>query len=181
MDIELDKKLCKEFPEIFRDRDNKPLEIFGIECGNGWYPLIRMLCKQLTKQYRNLEYKYHNCLEMLEVTDKSKWKDYHYKLYSVEKLEGYKLALEQSIVPKAVQIKEKFGELRFYVDTCNKDQEKYITQAEYMSNYVCEECATMNRVYTFSMGWMRTLCIPCALNRYGEEKVREFIGTDNAN
>jgi len=43
---ELDEKLCKDFPEIFRDREKHPSETamcFGFP-GDGWYHLIHSLC-----------------------------------------------------------------------------------------------------------------------------------------
>ena len=47
---ELDEKLCKTYPDIFRERDLSPQETcmcWGFP-GDGWYKIIDELCKQLT-------------------------------------------------------------------------------------------------------------------------------------
>ena len=55
MNAELDKKLCEEFPSIFKNRNGKITETcmaWGFDCGDGWYPLLRALCLNIqhTKQ-----------------------------------------------------------------------------------------------------------------------------------
>lgn len=50
MKKELQDKLFKKYPKIFRDRNKSPRDTcmcWGIETGDGWYWLIDMLCKQL--------------------------------------------------------------------------------------------------------------------------------------
>jgi len=50
MTEELDKKLCTDFSELFRNRNKSPREsclAFGFECGDGWYQLIYALCMVL--------------------------------------------------------------------------------------------------------------------------------------
>ena len=73
MKKELDDKLCKDFPVLFKDRHgdmSKTLMCWGFNCGDGWYALIYKLCKDLVK-------------------------------------------IDPVLV--VVQVKEKFGGLRFYV------------------------------------------------------------------
>lgn len=46
------KKLIKKFPRMFRGVNKSPREslmCFGFECGDGWYNLIKNLCKKLEK------------------------------------------------------------------------------------------------------------------------------------
>lgn len=57
---------------------------------------------------------------------------------------------------KAVQIKEKFGGLRFYVDDASDVQYAAISFAEHMSYHICEECGAPGK--TRDKGWIRTLC-----------------------
>jgi hypothetical protein len=64
-----------------------------------------------------------------------------------------------------LQIKEKFGTLRFYIRVISGD-EQYINQmarmAETASFFVCENCGTLDGVETGSPpGWIRTLCQSC--------------------
>ena len=47
---ELDEKLCKDYPKIFANRHGDMKETamcWGFECGDGWYPLINLLCREI--------------------------------------------------------------------------------------------------------------------------------------
>jgi hypothetical protein len=56
----------------------------------------------------------------------------------------------------AVQVKEKFGTLRFYVDGGDTMTEGMIWFAESFSDKICEECGS--RGTRRKGGWVRTLC-----------------------
>jgi hypothetical protein len=47
---EFDKMMCKKFPDIFSER-NKPMNMtcmcWGFSIGQGWYPLVLNLCKEI--------------------------------------------------------------------------------------------------------------------------------------
>ena len=58
--------------------------------------------------------------------------------------------------PVAVQVKEKFGTLRFYVDNTCERMDGAIEMAEYMSGCICEECGNPGKQR--GGGWIRTLC-----------------------
>jgi hypothetical protein len=48
MNLKLDKKLCEDFPELFRDRyeDMRTTAMcWGFQCGDGWYGIVRKLCE----------------------------------------------------------------------------------------------------------------------------------------
>jgi hypothetical protein len=66
----------------------------------------------------------------------------------------------------AAQVKEKFGGLRFYVDSygiSNEDYEtctKLISEAENLSYTICEMCGTTPASVTKTR-WIRTLCDKC--------------------
>ena len=62
-----------------------------------------------------------------------------------------------------IQIKEKFGGLRFYT-SCHTDEiEKCIREAENESYKICEYCGKLGKYY--SNGWHRTLCDKCEAER----------------
>jgi hypothetical protein len=68
---------------------------------------------------------------------------------------------------KAVQIKEKYGTLRFYVQGASPRQYGMIDFAEYLSGAICEECGLPGELCTTTgnyYGWYRTLCSECAIN-----------------
>lgn len=56
----------------------------------------------------------------------------------------------------AVQIKEKFGALRFYMNRTTPIISGAIAMAEHMSYFVCEECGNLGQLHT--TGWAKTLC-----------------------
>ena len=44
------KELFEKYPLIFQVRKGRELEpfcMFGIECGQGWFPLLNVLCRQI--------------------------------------------------------------------------------------------------------------------------------------
>lgn len=49
---DLDEKLTKKYPNLFRDRNGDKVKTalhWGYACGNGWYPLISKTAKKLEK------------------------------------------------------------------------------------------------------------------------------------
>jgi len=82
-----------------------------------------------------------------------------------------KMEEEELKVPVAVQVKEKFGGLRFYVHAATDKHYSYISFAESMSYRTCEECGAPGKTYTD--GWHMTLCdIHAAMN--GKEEEYEY-------
>lgn len=74
---------------------------------------------------------------------------------------------------EAVQIKEKFGGLRFYYDGGDDFVRGLTSMAESMSVCTCEECgAPGNRGNTDNSTWISTLCDPCR-SRLAEERRKE--------
>lgn len=67
---------------------------------------------------------------------------------------------------KALQIKEKFGTLRFYATGGDDSGKifKMIGEAEVESGFICEDCGTRENVETKAKPgktWIFTLCEPC--------------------
>lgn len=128
---ELDEKLCANYPKIFKDRNAPMAETamcWGFECGDGWYNIINQLCANIQ----------------------------HYTDWNNENhAKGYKQYKE---VPQvvAVQVKEKFGTLRFYYDGGDDTISGMVRMAESMSAVTCEECGSLG--HQRSGGWIRTLC-----------------------
>jgi len=58
--------------------------------------------------------------------------------------------------PEVVQVKEKFGGLRYYVDGGNESTEARIDRAEEESERICEVCGKAGQIRTG--GWVQTLC-----------------------
>jgi len=62
---------------------------------------------------------------------------------------------------EVVQIKEKFGALRFYVHNGNDEIYTIIDRHESDSIYICEECGAVENVHCRNSGWIRHLCDKC--------------------
>ena len=87
MSPELEQKLIKKYPVIFRDAGKSEMEscmAFGCECNDGWYDILDSMCEALTYTYTTGIY-----------------------------VNGESVVLDAPQVV-AEQIKEKFGTLRFY-------------------------------------------------------------------
>ena len=154
---ELDEALCAKYPQIFKDRRGDPrntLMCFGFECGDGWYNIIDALCGLMTSEYRQRKDSYEFAKETLDGGGKTPWG----KDVTAEEVEEKRLAMEEAEkqIPVAVQVKEKFGGLRFYVNHAIDKHYDYITFAESMSYRTCEECGNPGKTYT--NGWHKTLC-----------------------
>ena len=63
---------------------------------------------------------------------------------------------------EAVQVKEKFGGLRFYYHGGDKCIEGMVWLAEAMAPRICEWCGTTVGVKTSGKRWLRSLCEKCA-------------------
>lgn len=59
-----------------------------------------------------------------------------------------------------LQVKEKFGGLRFYTIGATLDIDDLIDEAEHRSYKICESCGSMVDVVLTS-GWMTTICKKC--------------------
>ncbi len=128
---DLDEQLCKKYPLIFKNRHGdtrETLMCWGFECGDGWYQILDSLCG--------------NIQHYIDWNNKSA-------------VAGYK---DFKPIPQvvAVQVKEKFGGLRFYYDGGDEHISGMVRMAESWAANTCEECGHPGKHR--SGGWIRTLC-----------------------
>ena len=64
----------------------------------------------------------------------------------------------------ALQVKEKFGGLRFYVGRATEHQNGEISFAESMSYHICERCGSTDDVQQVG-SWIKSLCKNCRNNK----------------
>lgn len=64
--------------------------------------------------------------------------------------------IEESYLPAAAQVKEKFGTLRFYVDNQTDEISDILDK---VSATTCESCGQTGKLVTGD--WLRTLCPSC--------------------
>lgn len=75
------------------------------------------------------------------------------QLTNISKWENYNI--------NVLQIKEKYGTLRFYTDTETDIMTACIEYAESRSAYTCEECGNIG--FTRGGSWLKTLCTEHAI------------------
>ena len=102
------------------------------------------------------------------------WYDLIYKL--CEKIEG-ELKKEPNAEFNVCQVKEKFGGLRFYIDSGSTRIYKLISTAEERSYKICEKCGEGGKLRD-DTGWYRTLCDECHVKRLknGLKSMRKMRG-----
>lgn len=139
---ELDDALCAKYPKIFRDRNAPMTETcmcWGFP-GDGWYDIIDNLCGAIQDRCDNV------------------------KIWNVQDDPDSDHDPDNKTIPDlinvpqvvAVQVKEKFGTLRFYFDGGDDEVHGMVSMAEYMSKHTCEECGKPGKLR--HGGWVRTLC-----------------------
>ena len=75
-----------------------------------------------------------------------------YKL--IDELSSCIVSYKQDVI--ADQVKEKFGQLRFYTNYSDRYIDGMITLAEHMSARICEQCGSEGKMR--GGGWIVTLC-----------------------
>jgi hypothetical protein len=157
MNPELDKQLCAKYPKIFQDR-HKPMSetcmCWGLEVGDGWYTIIDGLCTAIQS---HIDYRIKEIVRIIE------WnKDIDDGIIPQFWNETVSGPAVKKVVPEqieqviAVQVKEKFGTLRFYVYGGDDTTHNYIALAEITSGVTCEICGKSGS--SSSGGWIKTLC-----------------------
>lgn len=155
---ELDRKLCDEFPGIFRDRNAPVTETpmgFGPDVGDGWYDLVRDVCRFIDNALDNArssviyEYKAANKLDYMTDLPPA----------VLETLNVGRMAVV------AEQVKEKYGGLRFYwrgehlPERTHNEVSGAVSMAEMRSYKICEACG--ERGQRNENGWLSVRCVPC--------------------
>lgn len=72
-----------------------------------------------------------------------------------------------------LQVKEKFGGLRFYIGTGTTEEFKAIDAAEHDSYHICERCGEPGKLRE-DLGWILTLC-----ERHYQETLEERVKWKN--
>jgi len=150
---ELDELLCVKYPKIFRDRNapmNQTCMCWGFDCGDGWFNIIDMLCANIQGHIDRVERQRDSTIKWNENVN-----DPNFEWMSFVKREERPVPeLVDQVV--AVQVKEKFGTLRFYYNGGDDFINGLERMAESMSAVTCEECGNPGTIT--KGGWIRTLC-----------------------
>ena len=142
MKKELDQQLCKKYPLLFKNRNASMMETlmcWGFEHGDGWYNIINALCDNM-QSHIDWSHKQHAW--------DLKWNQEH-----PDEQRPVREPVAQVVV---IQVKEKFGSLRFYYQGGDDTISGMVRMAESMSAVMCEQCGAPAE--TRGPGWIRTLC-----------------------
>lgn len=152
MKKELQDQLYNKYPELFYEKDLSMKETcmcWGIECGDGWYNILEVLCSLISVAVRNSKEnikRYEKILSKEDLSEKER--------------EFFERNLKESkSFPDIVhvnQVKEKFGTLRFYISNNHPVLDAYIDFAEDMSAVTCEVCGNPGSIN--DGGWLSVRC-----------------------
>lgn len=156
MKEQLEQQLYEKYPKIFRQKDlpmNQTCMCWGISCKDGWYQIIDDLCHCIQSHCKSLE-------QNLE-WDKKSGKNLNVK--------------PEDLQIEAVQVKQKFGGLRFYTNHSDEYTNALISFASYLSYRTCEQCGSRDRVKQTDGGWIEPLCKSCYRKRQVHEWCDRFL------
>lgn len=142
---ELDNLLCEKYPKIFKDRNapmNETAMCWGFSHGDGWYNIIDNLCACIQNH--------------IDWAEASREREINKGKETGEPGHPRTPHVEQVV---AIQVKEKFGTLRFYYSGGDDAIDGMVRMAEAMSSVTCEECGNPGK--SRSGGWIHTYCTPC--------------------
>lgn len=172
MKPELDAQLVKDHPILFASRyaDMRTTAMcWGFECGDGWYGLLKEaadklepLCRADYEKYAPLEKAWYKHIRNgIAFTAKVPFIfSVLYKIVNSIQPNVYNSPLYYyGGPPRALQVKEKFGTLRFYMTHQTEEMDAIITEAERKSSVTCEECGKPGKV--IGGGWLYCRCREC--------------------
>ena len=176
MKDELDVALVKKYPRLFRNRYGDMRETamcWGFECDDGWYNIIDALCENIVwreKSKRNsraMALQFNRCLKRAIEGD-TRGLEWYFSYdgnitnhvhnmvqRAIERSEFREVPLKPYPVI-AVQVKEKFGSLRFYIEGGTDEDYAAIDLAESVSVRTCEVCGSPGKLR--GNHWLKTLC-----------------------
>jgi len=175
------KLLVEKYPKIFGLTHSRgpgphyPITLFSIECGDGWFDILDSACHLIQshvdhkRRYRASALRYNRAIRRASRGDTAGLTHYYtcgsksdaWALKQVSETLSRGTFTERPI-PEicyqvvAVQIKEKFGGLRFYTNVSDDYVSGILAMAESMSYRVCEQCGSAGRMR--GIGWLYTAC-----------------------
>jgi len=157
MNADLQKYLIDKYPKILGIKEENVKHcygMFGFECGDGWFLHLDRMFSHIQSEIDYSESNYENLKYMY---NKLSW---YRKIHSIYKRSRYHyLRNKQTPIPQvtAVQIKQKFGTLRFYYTGGDERIAQIVEFYELYTQYICEDCGT-NVDVGYTSGWIRNIC-----------------------
>ena len=145
--------LLKEYPEFFQLEERKklkgpkmPFVLFGFECENGWYVILKRLFSWIKWNVEQNDY------PMIIINQVK------------EKLGG--LRFEYDILPfnehKWKRNKDYTEEEKWkWLDNNSREISGAVSYTESLSYHICERCGSTEDVTTVGLSWIVTQCKKC--------------------
>lgn len=127
------ENLIQKYPKIFEQYEGNPGMVNWYGVPQGWLSIIDLLCGSIQNY----------------IDGSSVWSKEQEKFVSPPQV-------------TCVQMKEKYGGLRFYTNGHNDIVEGMIQMAEYLCDNTCQDCGSTEDVGT-TKGWVSTLCRTCVI------------------
>jgi hypothetical protein len=146
--------LANKFWPLYKDKSTpiyERVESWGFEIGDGWFHIIQVLSEQLCSGWLTASKRYKKLKS-------EEGQETNGEMTTKEMVEAARMKMEEEAfkVPTVLQVKEKYGGLRFYVDTATEQQRHYIEFAEALSLRTCEICGRPGKPN--KTGWIKTRC-----------------------
>lgn len=142
MKVELQEKLFKDHPDIFQQKDlpmSQTCMCWGIECGDGWYPIIKSLCLAI----ENIKYNYKGVhVFATQVKEKYGTLRFYYSMRLDDTFEN--------------EVDKGLGARHNRAEVAESKVDGAVRMAECLSSEICEVCGAWPTKQT--RGWISTLC-----------------------
>ena len=157
MSPELANGLRARFPLVFKAQPAPrgfATPAVSLDIGDGWHNLLETACELLYGRYTQALSRYSHLRER-EGLPAYRGTGGAMTAVEVEKAR-LAAAAEAERVPCAIQVKEKFGSLRFYASEASPTQQAYIDFAEVLSAKTCEVCGEPGTLT--GSRWLKATC-----------------------
>lgn len=196
MEIDFEQKLMDKYPDLFYKKEDGSLECpCGVWVPKGWQKTVEELCGvidnyikctyrldgEITNKMYYFWYSIRECLDwshrrflkLFPKLNKYKFNKPFFSFIEKFRQRSIKYTKYNKVYPPTVkidQIKEKFGELRFYYSGGDKQVAGMVRFAEYLANQTCEVSGEKGELCVRG-GWYKTLS-PQEAERLGYSTVK---------
>lgn len=145
--------LLEEYPEFFKveerltgDGPKMPFVLFGFECGDGWYVILKRLFSWIKW---NVEQNDYPMIIVDQVKEKFGGLRFYYKPLPFDE-------------HKWKRSKDYTEEERWkWLDNYSREISGAVSYAESLSYHICERCGSTEDVTTEGVSWLVTRCKKC--------------------
>jgi hypothetical protein len=193
-----EEHLLEKYPHLFhKTSDGLPECPCGVSVPNGWHEIVNCLCDAITIYTRSTyrmsvavkskKYYFWNTLKnavetfqykfltryVVNKSNVNKWFRNFVNLINKLNRKNFEYIKKYPEPVKIDQIKQKFGELRFYISGGDNNVHGMIHFAEYLCSKTCEITGEKGTLYT-SNRWLRTLSEKAIINNQSLSEFKKY-------